>query len=121
VSSVDIAFPFRIDPHGATATANYPDHVRQLIERVLFTTPGERVNHPDFGAGLLQLVFAPNSSELAMAVRLSAQASLQQWLGDVITVNDLEVTSVDSTITVQVSYTLLATGENVTDVLIGGA
>src|SRR5581483_8572947 len=114
-------FPFRIDPHGATATANYPDHVRQLIEQVLFTTPGERVNHPDFGAGLLQLVFAPNSGELAMAVRLSAQAALQQWLGDVITVNDLEVTSVESTITVRVSYTLLATGENVTDVLIGGA
>ena len=118
---MDIAFPFRIDPRGATATANYQDHVRQLIEQVLFTTPGERVNHPDFGAGLLQLVFAPNSGELAMAVRLSAQAALQQWLGDVITVDDLEVTSVDSTITVRVSYTLLATGESVTDVLTGGA
>ena len=118
---MDIAFPFQIDSHGATATAAYPDHVRQLIEQVLFTTQGERVNHPDFGAGLLQLVFAPNSTELAMAVRLSAQAALQQWLGDVITVTDLDVTSVDSTITVQISYVLLATGENVTDVLIGGA
>ena len=118
---MDIAFPFQIDPHGRTATAAYPDHVRQMIEQVLFTTPGERVNHPDFGVGLRQLVFAPNSVELAVAVKLSAQAALQQWLGDVIKVTDLEVTVEDSTLSVEVDYVLLATGESVTDVLIGGA
>lgn len=118
---MDIAFPFRIDPHGATATANYPDHVRHMIEQVLFTTPGERVNHPDFGVGLLQLVFAPNSEELAMAVKLSAQAALQQWLSDVIRVTGLDVTAEDSTLTVRVDYVLLATGESVSDTLIGGA
>jgi len=116
----DIAFPFQIDARGHTATANYPDHVRQMIEQVLFTTPGERVNRPDFGAGLLELVFAPNSVELAAALQLSAQAALQQWLGDVIAVSSLDITAEESTLTVKLTYTLLATGQQVTDILIGG-
>ena len=50
------------------------DHVRDLIEQVLFTTPGERVNRPTFGSGLLQLVFAPNSDALAAATEMTVQA-----------------------------------------------
>ena len=64
-----------------------------MIEQLLFTNPGERVNRPDFGSGLLQLVFAPNSPELAAALQFTLQAALERWLGDVIEVRELEVTS----------------------------
>jgi phage baseplate assembly protein W len=67
--------------------------VRDLIDQLLFTNPGERVNRPDFGSGLLQLIFAPNSPELAAALQFTVQAALQQWLGDVIQVQALEVSS----------------------------
>ena len=57
-----------------------------MIEQMLFTNPGERVNRPDFGSGLMQLVFAPNSPELAAALEFTLQAALDRWLGDVIEV-----------------------------------
>ncbi|WP_346268221.1 GPW/gp25 family protein [Streptomyces sp. SCUT-3] len=76
----DIAFPFRTDSRGRTAHAPYDEHVRDMIEQLLFTSPGERVMRPDFGCGLLDLVFAPNSPELASALQLTVHAALQQWL-----------------------------------------
>jgi hypothetical protein len=83
---------------------NYDTHIRQLIEQVLFTEPGERVNRPDFGSGLKQLIFAPNSSELAAAVQLLVQGSLEQWLGDLILLEAVEVENQDSRLEVTVQY-----------------
>ncbi len=82
-----------------------------MIEELLFTNPGERVNRPDFGSGLLQLVFAPNSPELAAALQFTVQASLQRWLGDVIDVQSLEVVSEDATLRITVQYVVRRTGE----------
>ena len=82
-----------------------------MIEQILFTTPGERVNRPDFGSGMQQLVFAPNSVEVAGALEFTLRAALQQWLGDRIELGRLEVSAVDAALTVVVEYTLLATGE----------
>ena len=110
-TSVDIAYPYGFDTRGRTATALYPAHVRQLIEQLLLTNPGERVNRPDFGAGLLQHLFAPNSPELAAAVELTLQTSLARWLGDVIEVRRLEVISTDSLLRVHIEYLLRATGQ----------
>ena len=73
---MNIDFPFHFDDRGRTATTTLDDHVRDLIEQLLFTSPGERVNRPDFGAGLLQLVFAPNSAELAAAAAVPRRRAL---------------------------------------------
>ena len=108
---MNIDFPFHFDRLGRTATTGTDDHVRDMIEQLLFTNPGERVNRPDFGSGLLQLVFAPNSPELAAAMQFTVQASLQRWLGDVIDVQALEVTSEDSTLRVEIQYVVRRTGE----------
>ncbi|TDC77269.1 GPW/gp25 family protein [Streptomyces hainanensis] len=110
VPRVDIAFPFRPDSRGRTAHAEYDDHVRQMIEQLLFTSPGELVMEPEFGCGLLDLVFAPNSPELASAVQLSVHAALQRWLGDVIEVEALEVISEENVIRVLLTYTVRRTG-----------
>jgi phage baseplate assembly protein W len=101
---MDVDYPWRIDGRGRTATTGGDEHIRDLIEQVLFTSPGERVNRPTFGSGLLQLVFAPNSSELATATQFLVQGALQQWLNDVIQVESVDVASVDSTLRVTVQW-----------------
>jgi phage baseplate assembly protein W len=107
---VEVTFPYRLDARGATATAGYDDHVEQMVELLLLTRPGERVNLPAFGCGLLDMVFAPNSPEIAAALDVTIAAAVNLWLGDVISLSSLEVTSVESELQVQLSYTVLATG-----------
>jgi phage baseplate assembly protein W len=101
---MDIDYPYHIDASGRTARTNSDDHIRDLIEAVLFTAPGERVNRPTFGSGLMQLVFAPSGGDMATATQLLVQSALQQWLGDLILVEDVRVTSIDSILEVSVQY-----------------
>jgi phage baseplate assembly protein W len=103
---MQIDFPYHLDGHRRTASASGDEHVRDMIEQVLFTSPGERVNRPTFGCGLLQMPFAPNRGELASATQLLVQGALQQWLGDVITVADTVVESDDATLSITVTYSL---------------
>jgi len=109
---MNVKFPLQFDNRGRTAEAGYDDHIRDMIEQILFTSPGERVNRPDFGSGLLQLVFQPNSIELATTVQFLTQSSLQQWLGELIDVNAVEVETYDSTLQVTVKYTIRGNQQN---------
>ncbi len=104
-------YPLHFDRGGAPRRRPTRNHIRDLIEQVLFTAPGERVNRPDFGSGLLQLVFAPNSDELAATVQFLVQGALQRWLGDLIVVDTVEVNSDDATLSVTVQYTVRSTQE----------
>ncbi len=101
---MNVDYPYRLDGHGRTAATGDDEHIRDLIELLLFTTPGERVNRPDFGSGLLQLVFAPNSDELAAALQFTVQGALQQVLGERIEVDAVKVAAEDSTLRVAVRY-----------------
>src|SRR4051794_39859383 len=92
----DYAFPFRIDPvSGQAQQAPYPAHVDQMIRQVLLTAPGERVDLPDFGAGLRQLLFAPNSDALQATARLAVQRALDRWLAGQVEVLRVDVTPGD--------------------------
>jgi phage baseplate assembly protein W len=97
-------YPFRIDERGRTASVSEEVHIRQMIEQVLFTAQGERVNRPNFGSGINELVFAPNSDELATATQFLVQGTLQQWLGDLIHVESVEIESEESTLRVSIQY-----------------
>src|SRR5829696_1792665 len=108
---MNIDFPFHFDNRGRTATTDDDDHIRDLIEQLIFTSPGERVNRPDFGSGLMQLAFAPNKPELEATLQFSMQATLQLWMGDLIELQDLEVTSEEATLRVVVQYVVRYTGE----------
>ena len=101
---MNIDFPYIFYHRGRTAENDYENHIRDMIEQVLFTSPGERVNRPSFGSGLLQLVFAPNSEELAGTTQFLVQGALQEWLGDLIQVESVQVESVESTLQVTVQY-----------------
>jgi uncharacterized protein len=100
----NIAFPYQIDGGGRTALADVDTHIRDLIEQLLFTSPGERVNRPDFGTALQQLVFAPNSPEVASATQFLVQGALQQSLGELIVIEGVNVDSQDATLTVTITY-----------------
>jgi phage baseplate assembly protein W len=100
----DIAFPYCANVSGGTARSGLDDHIRQLIEQTLFTQPGERVNRPTFGTGVMQLVFAPNSDALATATQLLVQGALQQWLNELILLQSVSVESQDATLEVTVQY-----------------
>ena len=101
---MNIDFPFHFDRRGRSASTDDDDHIRDMIEQLLFTNPGERVNRPDFGSGLQQLIFGPNSPEVAAAVKFTIQGNLQRWLGDLIELQALEVTSEDSTLNILIKY-----------------
>jgi len=109
---MNIKYPFQFDQKGRTAESDEDRHIRDMIEQVLFTSPGERVNRPTFGSGLMQLVFQPNSDEMAAAVQFLVQGSLQQWLGDLIEVNNVDVQNPDSSLLITVVYTIRRTQEN---------
>ena len=110
-----IDYPLTVDGHGRTATTSDDDHIRDLIEQVLFTTPGERVNRPTFGSGILQLVFAPLSDALVAATQVAVHGALQQWLAEEIVVESVTVERDDATLIVTVSYTVRRTPEQRTD------
>lgn len=105
--SNDLDYPYRFDGRGRTATTDRDDHIRDLIEQVLFTAPGERVMRPDFGSGLLALVFEPNSDTLAATTQMLVHGALQQYLSHLIGVQAVEVTNDDAALRVNVSYTVL--------------
>jgi uncharacterized protein len=108
---MNIDYPFHFDGHGRTAATDDDDHYRDMIEEFLFTNPGERVNRPDFGSGLAQMVFAPNSPEIATGLQFRLQAGLVRWLGDLLDIQTLEVTSEDSTLHITVRYVIRRTNQ----------
>jgi hypothetical protein len=103
---MEIGSPFTVDGRGHLSDPDYDDHIYQLIEQVLFTSPGQRVNRPDFGAGLLEAVFASQSAELLSAVELAVQGSLERWLGQLVDVESVRVDSSGGRMTVTVVYTV---------------
>ncbi len=118
---IHIRHPLGFDKRGRTAATGHAEHVRALVEQLLFTSPGERVNRPDFGGGLRPLVFAPNSLELAAALQFAIQANLQRWLSDLIEVRGLVVHPEDESLHVEVGYVLRRTGETRTERFVGRA
>lgn len=99
-----IAFPLRLDGRGRTALVDDEEYLGGLVEQVLFTAAGQRVNRPGFGSGVSALVFAPTDDALAHSTTALVQGALQQWLGDLIRVERVEVTSVESRLDVLVEY-----------------
>lgn len=119
---MNLAFPYSFDASGRTAQTDVLTHIHDMVEQILFTSPGERVNRPTFGSGTAQLVFAPNSDVLAAAQQQAIQAGLQQWLSDLIRVQSVEVTALDATLTVTITYFVLQAQQQQTEQFVyGGA
>ena len=107
---MQLDFPYHFDGRERTAETSEEDHIRDLIEQILFTNPGERVNRPDFGAGINQLLFAPASPERAATTEFMLRGALQQYLGQRIEVTGLSAEAVDASIEITIAYRILRTG-----------
>jgi len=118
---MNIAFPYAFDATGHTAQADPFTHVSDMIEQVLFTSPGERVNRPTFGSGTAQLVFTPSSDVLAAAQQQAILAGLQQWLSDLIQVQSVTVAAEESTLQVTVVYTVIQSQQQLTEQFVYGS
>jgi uncharacterized protein len=106
---MDLRFPFGFAASRTAAATDQDRHIRDLIEQVLLTAPGERVNRPTFGTGSGQLVFQPNSDTLAIAQQKMIHASLQQWLSDLLSVNAVTVENNDAQLVITVHHTVIQT------------
>jgi phage baseplate assembly protein W len=109
---MNLDYPFHFDSRGCTAVTDDEDHIRDMIEQFLFTNLGERVNRPTVGSGILQVVFAPNSSELASALQFTIQAGLQDCMGDLIDIKSLTVSNENASLIVMLEYAIRRTGEH---------
>lgn len=114
MTKIEVAFPYGLDTRGRTDTASYDDHIEQMLELLLFTRTGERVNLPTFGCGLLDQVFAPNSPEIAAALNVTIAAAISLWLQGVLSLSSLDVTAQENQLLINISYTVLATGSPTT-------
>jgi phage baseplate assembly protein W len=117
---MNIKYPYGFDSGGLTAQTDLSGHIRDMIEQILFTSPGERVNRPTFGTGTATLVFAPNSDTLAAAQQQVIQASLQQWLSDLIRVTGVDVSNIDATLQITVRFTIIQTQQQLTQQFVYG-
>jgi uncharacterized protein len=108
----EFGFPFSTDSRGRTASADASAHLRQLLEQLLLTAPGERVNRPTFGTGLAHLVHEPSSNALAEATQVLVQGELQRWLGDRLEIQAVDVRSEEAELEVMVRYRQRADGES---------
>lgn len=104
---MQVDFPYHFDGRERTSETSEEDHIRDLIEQILFTNPGERVNRPQFGAGVYQLLFAPISDEQVATIEFMIRGALQQYLGQRIEVQDISAEGVDSAITITIAYRIL--------------
>lgn len=105
MNKMTFGFPFKVNEAGRVSASGGDEAIRGKIIQVLFTAPGERVNLPEFGCGLFNLVFEPNDSILAAALEFTAGQALNQWLGDDILVDGVDVDSSEGLVTVEVAYT----------------
>lgn len=117
---MNLQYPYGFDSTGHTAQDDLPSHIRDMIEQILLTAPGERVNRPTFGCGVIQLIFAPNSDALAATQQQVIQASLQQWLADLIRVNGVEVTAQDASLQITITYTITQSQQQQTQQFVYG-
>lgn len=109
MSTIAAAFPYHLDPAGRTASVTGDDYVRQLLEQLLLTSPGERVNRPDFGCGLLGVVFEP-AAALPDGLTATISASVMQWLADVLDLDAVDVALAETTLSVDIGYTVRRSG-----------
>ncbi len=120
--TIRLHFPYQFDGRGRTHDDDEANWIRGLIEQLLFTAPGERIMRPEFGSGLRELVFAPNSPELAATTEFLVQSALQQWLADLITVEAVEVEAIESRLSVTVQYAIRRTESHQRETFVlGGA
>jgi phage baseplate assembly protein W len=110
---VSIRFPVAINAalREVSQEPDYGRYIEQLMKQVLLTSPGERINRPDFGCGLRQMIFAPLADVTETLTKITVLESLERWLGDLIAVDNVGVKATDESLMVSITYRILARQE----------
>ncbi len=108
----DVSFPLRIDNRGRMATAGYETHVREMLEQLLFTQPGERVNRPDFGTPISAAIFDRPTDELISSLEFQVSTSVQRFMGEVVSLENVSIDVVDDQIEIILTYTIIALNQS---------
>lgn len=103
MDKTSFGFPFEIID-GKVAYLTGDDNIKAKIEQILFTSPGERVNLPEFGCGLMNLVFDPNNDVLAATTEFNIRKALERWMRGEIIVESVNVSSQEETILIEIIY-----------------
>ena len=109
-----LKYPFAVDRGGGRGAeeSDYEAYIRQLIRQVLLTAPGERINRPDFGAGVRRMVFAPNNPAVASLTQTFVYQALTRWLSTVIKVEEVAVAAESERLNITVHYLVIQRGES---------
>jgi len=99
-----LGFPFQIDGTGGVYAQGGDPLLRGKILQLLLTSPGERVNLPEYGTRLRDLVFDPNNDILAATTEFMVNRALQRYLGDELQVDQVAVKNEESTLQVEIVY-----------------
>jgi uncharacterized protein len=101
------------DLSGRLAYPGLEESVRQSIEVVLTTRPGEQLMRPLFGGGLQEFLFEPNTIGTQRRIHDRVAAALEQWESRIV-VDRVEVSEVPddpAQIHIEIHYRLKRTGE----------
>jgi len=108
-----LAYPLAFDDERGrfAKTLDYERYVRGLVLQTLLTAPGERINRPEFGTPIPQLLFAAINEEIADLVKAQIHRAMDLWLDRIVRVERVETRQPEPTrFEIEVSYIILATG-----------
>jgi Bacteriophage baseplate protein W len=105
------SFPIRVSPSGALTYSSGEEHIQQAIWLVIGTALGERSMRPEFGCGIHEYVFAPNSPTTRGNVAHQVRRALTDWEPriDVQDVSVEAVPGVENLMLIRVDYRVQAT------------
>jgi phage baseplate assembly protein W len=109
IDAQGLAFPLRLGPGRSLAVVDLEHDVRAMIEQILLTAPGERVNRPTFGVGIYAYVFEPNSQFLATQLRTALDENVYEHLGKNVRILALDVTTADAQLHVDIQFEIVGT------------
>jgi len=108
-----LSFPFRIASNGRSAQVPALEaHVRDELIQLILTNPGERAFLPEFGGGVRRLVFENASETIAGVTKARITQAISRWLGQRVTLEDLQVTIDNSTLEIQIQYRIAGTKDS---------
>lgn len=109
-------FPFQFNLYGHISSTTYDLHIQEMLEQILFTSPGERVNRPDFGCGVELMVFGSTSPEILSVKQTQINSQIQKWLGHLIQVLEVKITTNENRVEILIRYMIYQNQQETTQV-----
>jgi phage baseplate assembly protein W len=74
-----VRFPVSVNLNGGVSSSQLEENIRQSIFIILGTAPGERINRPDFGGRIHDLMFSPNNPMTAACAEVFCEEAIYKY------------------------------------------